>query len=447
MATRWRLVRELGGTIMSKITQTFVEGLEPGPRPSVYFDDDVKGFGVRVTPAGHKSYVIEYRLADAPRNASKKRLKIGLCGILPPREARRIAQGKLAEVLAGRDPAGDAKARREECSVDEAVAEFRAIRAKTKKSKTIATEDGLWGNYLLPRLGPKRLSTVTRKDVAALHKWIGIEREKPYAANRAIGLLRTFYNWAEARGDVKGDNPTKTIAFFKEKGRERFLSLPEIDRLSEALRLAETTGIPWQERKEWRKHSVGTENRVSRYHPNTISAIRLLMFTGCRMREVLNLTWREVDPDRGLLWLADSKTGARSVVLSGASLALVQEVRERLAELPSPDDAVFAEVIPPKDENGNRPPAKPRVDLKKPWQQITRHAGLSSLRVHDLRHSLASVAVQSGLSLAMIGGLLGHSNPSTTKRYAHLDTSSLRRAADLVAGAIGAAMSGSRADA
>ncbi|WP_420383669.1 tyrosine-type recombinase/integrase [Novosphingobium sp.] len=431
---------------MVKLTKELVEALSAADKPQVYFDDETKGFGVRVTPNGHKSFVIEYRLRDGPRSAAKKRLKIGLCGVLSVRDARNLAKVKLATVVDGRDPACEAQARREESTIGEAAAEFRALREKLKKEKTLASERGLWENWILPRLAKKRLSAVTTRDVESLHRWMGIDNGKPISANRAAGLLRSFFNWAERRGDFKGSNPVKGLEFFPEKGRQRYLSMPEIDRLAAALRLAETSGIPWKERADWKKHAATQANRVSRVHPSTVAAIRLLIFTGLRLREALHLTWREVDFDKGLLWLADSKTGARSVVLSGASVALLQEVRARLAEAPLPEDAVFAETIPEPGENGHRPPAMPRADLKKPWAAATRQAGLPGLRLHDLRHSLASVAVQSGLSLPTIGGLLGHTNQATTQRYAHLDNSSLRRAADLVAGQLESAMNGSRAN-
>jgi integrase len=150
------------------------------------------------------------------------------------------------------------------------------------------------------------------------------------------------------------------------------------------------------------------------------AALRLLIFTGMRLREVLRLEWAHYDRDRRLLLLPDSKTGKKAVVLSTPAL-------EILDTLPVLGRYVIA------SESAGLPNEQPRTDLKKPWRLVTRHAGLDGLRVHDLRHSFASFGAGSGLGLPLIGGLLGHADPKTTARYAHLATDPLRQAANAIA--------------
>ena len=150
--------------------------------------------------------------------------------------------------------------------------------------------------------------------------------------------------------------------------------------------------------------------------PAATGAIRLLLFTGCRLREILHLQWKEVDFDRDMLFLADSKTGRKPVVLSSAAVAVL-EALPRMGRY----------VVPGTN------PFRPRHDLQKPWAAVTKRAGLDGVRLHDLRHSFAAVGAGSGLGLPVIGKLLGHRNVETTARYAHVDANPLRIAANRIA--------------
>ena len=167
------------------------------------------------------------------------------------------------------------------------------------------------------------------------------------------------------------------------------------------------------------------EKRLTVLSPFATAAIRLLLFTGCRLREILHLKWTDLDLDRGMLHLADSKTGRKSVVLSAPAL-------EILAALPRLGDYVIA----------GTDPTQPRSDLKRPWTLVCRRAGLEGLRLHDLRHSFASVGAGAGLGLPVIGKLLGHASPTTTARYAHLDNDPVRRATNAIGATIAAALDG-----
>jgi integrase len=239
-----------------------------------------------------------------------------------------------------------------------------------------------------------------------------------------------MYAFAGRSGVVpEGMNPARRIEQFKEYRRERFLTGGELERLGSAIREAETKGIPWdvQERKPKAKHLPKAKNRFTKMGPFAAAAIRLLLFTGCRLREILHLKWEQVDLERGLLFLADSKTGRKTVILNAPALAV-------LAGL----DRLDPYVVPGDD------PDKPRADLKRPWQAVAKRAGLDGVRLHDLRHTYASFGAGGGLSLPIIGKLLGHTQASTTQRYAHLDADPLRRASETIGGQIAAALEGKR---
>jgi integrase len=208
---------------------------------------------------------------------------------------------------------------------------------------------------------------------------------------------------------------------FREIRRQRPLSSDELQRLGDTLRKAETQGLPWNvdESKYSAKHLAKPEKRHVVFSPYVIAAVRLLLFTGCRLREILHLRWSEVDIERGMLWLSDSKTGPRAVVLNAPALDVLNGL-ERIGTY------VIA------GDNFN----KPRSDLKRPWDRIKAHAQLQGVRLHDLRHSFGSIGAGRGLGLPIIGKLLGHASPVTTARYVHLDNDPLRRASERIGSVI-----------
>ena len=173
------------------------------------------------------------------------------------------------------------------------------------------------------------------------------------------------------------------------------------------------------------KHLPKAKNRFTKIGPFAAAAIRLLLFTGCRLREILHLRWENVDLERGLLFLPDSKSGRKTVILNAPAMAVLTGLK-RIGSYVVPGDG----------------PEKPRADLKRPWEAVARRAGLEGVRLHDLRHTYASFGAGGGLGLPIIGKLLGHTQASTTQRYAHLDNDPLRRAAESIGGRIKAAMDG-----
>jgi integrase len=296
-----------------------------------------------------------------------------------------------------------------------------------RKRGTVAFYRHLLDKIIKPELGALKADKITRAQVAKLH---GKLKATPFQANRVLAVIGSIYAFAGRRGIVaESMNPGRRIEQFKEHRRERFLTGEELMRLGAAIREAGTKGIPWDvdEARPKAKHLPKAKNRFTKIGPFAAAAIRLLLFTGCRLREILHLKWEQVDLERALLFLADSKTGRKTVILNAPALAV-------LADL----DRSGPYVIPGDD------PEKPRADLKRPWEALTKRAGLEGVRLHDLRHTYASFGAGGGLGLPIIGKLLGHTQASTTQRYAHLDADPLRRASETIGGRIAAALAGNR---
>jgi integrase len=256
--------------------------------------------------------------------------------------------------------------------------------------------------HINPILGQQRISDLTRPDVARLHHRLC---DKPYQANRTLAVMSKMMNLAEEWGlRTDGSNPVRHVKKHREHKRERYLSDAELQRLGAALLNAQANAVE---------------------SPFAIAAVWLLILTGARLTEILTLKWVMVDFENAVLRLPDSKTGAKPIYLNAAAIDLLQ-------------------TIPRLDGNshvivGKRPAAR-LINLQRTWRRLRTQAGLDDVRIHDLRHSFASVAVGSGMSLPMIGKLLGHTQPATTARYAHLGADPMRAASDLVGGKIASLM-------
>ena len=292
-----------------------------------------------------------------------------------------------------------------------------------RKFSTAQSYESLLNAYAIPALGNRKAEAVTRAEVARLHGQIG---DRPYQANRLLAVIGSLYTFAERRGLVpESRNPAKKIEKFPEDRRERFLTPEELERLGAAIREGETVGIAWREDGDApkSKHLAKEENQRTLLSPDAAAALRLLVFTGARLREILHLRWDHVDLGRGLLLLPDSKTGRKTIVLNRPALEILQA---------HPRSGSY--VI-----SGTHPD-RPRTDLKKPWSAVCRRAGLEGVRLHDLRHTFASIGAGASLGLPIVGKLLGHSQAQTTARYAHLDADPLLRAANLIGERIESAM-------
>jgi integrase len=413
---------------MAKLTKRTVDALKPQAKAYVAYDSELHGFGVRVMPSGHKSFIVEYRPHGGGRSVATRRLTLGALGALTTDQARRAAQEALAGVRLGNDPQAEKTLRRASPTVGGIIDAFLEGHARSKlKAKTV-------GHYriALERLraahGSLKAHALTRTHLAALHTGLA---DTPFAANRFLAVVSKCFAWGLNRGLLPEGhaNPARGVERYKEHARERFLTSEELGRLGDALRQGETIGLPYDvdETKPKAKHAPKEDSRRAMLDPFAVAAIRLLILTGARLREILHTCWEHVDFERGVIFLADSKTGKKPIYLSAASLAI-------LASLPRIEGNHF--VIP-----GERP-GQPRVDLKRPWAAVSKTAGLKGLRIHDLRHSFASIGAGASLGLPIIGKLLGHTQAATTHRYAHLDADPMRRAAETIGASIAAAMAG-----
>jgi integrase len=402
---------------VSRITKRIVDWAEPQPAEYFIWDTGLPGFGVRVQPSGAMSYVVKYR-AGSGRAAPTRRMTISGTQKLAPEEARKIAQKALGLVAHGSDPAAQRAAEKRAETLAEAAERFLVEHGEAKKKPSTAQSyRDLLERLVLPELGKRKANKVTQADVLKLQLKL---RAHPAQANRAIRVLSSFYSWAATvRVVPQGYNPCARIEHFKEGKRERFLSSKELGAIGEAIREAETIGLPYvvNEASPRAKHAPKPDKRRTVIGSHAAAALRLLILTGARLREILNLKWDHVDLERGLLLLPDSKTGQKTIVLNAPAMAV-------LNGLPRVGAFVIGGA-----KMGQRDEA-PRADLKKPWRAVARRAGLVGVRLHDLRHTHASVGVGSGLGLPIIGKLLGHTQPATTARYAHLDADPVRKASE-----------------
>ncbi|MFZ5586686.1 MAG: tyrosine-type recombinase/integrase [Thermodesulfobacteriota bacterium] len=387
---------------MAKLTKRFIDSIQPEVQgDTLLWDDDLPGFGLRVKPSGVKSFCIQYRAGGRSR-----RTTLGTYGRLTPDEARKLARQMLADVARGKDPA-EAKAQgRSAPTMKDLAGRYLAEHAQAKKKPaSIFRDRRLIERFILPVVGSMKVDAVSRADVSRLHHKVG--KDTPIQANRVLAVLSKMMTLAVRwglRSDAQG-NPCRHVERFKENKRERYLSAEELARLGAVLAQVE---------------AEGRENLYA------IAAIRLLLLTGARLGEVLGLRWEWVDLERGCVFLPDSKTGRKTIPLGSHAM-------EILAGLPR---AAGNPHVLPGLKLGTH-----LQDLNGPWRRIRAAADLEGVRLHDLRHTWASLGAASGLSLPLIGAVLGHSEPSTTQRYSHLANDPLKQAADLVDGKVAEALS------
>jgi len=403
----------------SRITKRTVDGLRPASTEYFYWDSELSGFGLRVQPTGAKAYVLKYR-AGTGRTAPTRRLTLGPVGKLTPDQARTLAKKTLAAVVHGADPVTERAQENRAPTLREAAELFLTEHMDAKrKSSTAALYRDILNRLVLPELGSRKVARVTTDELARLHLRLC---DHPYQANRMLAVISSLYSFLVKRKIVPaGTNPVRGIEKYRERGRERFLSVLELSRVGDAIREGETTGIPYtvDERKPKAKHARKPENRRTVIGVYAAAALRLLIFTGARLREILHLEWDWVDLERGLLLLPDAKNGKKAIVLNAAAMKII-------ADLPKMGRYVVAGKQAGTDEE------KPRSDLNRPWRAVAKRAGLKRVRIHDLRHTHASYGAGAGLGLPIIGKLLGHAHPATTARYAHLDIDPVRRASEKI---------------
>lgn len=392
-----------------KIQKRAVDCLPVREQRYTVWDNSLTGFGVRVMPSGRKSYVYKYRVGGG-RSGQTREPVIGTHGDITPDQARGIARVWSAEVALGQDPSGERKESRAAPLMNALFDRYLSEHARPRKKPSSVKEDeALIENYLRPVFGRRRVRDVTRSDIA---RWHASLSETPYRANRAIAVLSKAMNLSEIWGiRTDGSNPCRQVQKYKEERRERFLSPDEFARLGEAIDAAE-------------RHQITTKSGTP-LSPYATAAIRLLILTGARKSEVLSLKWDCIDLEAGRADLPDSKTGRKPLFFPPQAV----EILRALPRLPDNPYVIAGGKC-----------GSPLVNIRDPWHVIRNAACLDGVRIHDLRHSFASFGAAAGMSLPILGSLLGHRETATTARYAHLADGPQREAAALIGTALAEAM-------
>jgi integrase len=372
---------------MIKISKRTVEALQPSDRDVDYYDEDLKGFGVRVRPSGRKTYFVMMRHKYVMR-----RFTVGSHGAVAPEQARLKAKQIISDLAIDKNPTAEMEALRNAITVkslgERFLEEYVPIHCKPS---TQGEYKRCVEFFINPEIGTMRLVSVERTDIAKLHHQL---RHIPYQANRVLGVLSVMFSQAE-NWNLRpiASNPCRGVKKYKETKRERYLNKEELRRLGHALRVEEE------------------------FAPSAVACVRLLLLTGCRLGEIQTLKWSFLDLDAHLAFLPDSKTGKKTLYLGAVAVQM-------LLGLPKIKDNPY---VIPGDIEGQC-----LSDMQKPWRRIRRAAAIPDVRLHDLRHTFASSGVGLGQGLPIIGRLLGHSQPQTTARYAHLAADPTLAAADKI---------------
>jgi integrase len=411
--------------VQKRLNSAAVEAMQPG---DVCWDTEVRGFGVRCR-ARDRIYLVKTRIGGKQRVLTIGRHGRGAWGA---EAARREAQRILGLIRDGKDPATERDEAKAAPTLEALAARYLAEYAEAHKKPRSRDEDArILRRHILPELGKMKAREIGKADVLKFHTGM---RATPVGANRRLALLSAIMGWAEKVGvRPDGSNPCRHVERFPEKARERLLTAVELARLGEALdhaaegwteeakaewrricaAQAEAEGIAATKRKAW--VAAREPRRDTAEDWRAVAALRLLIFTGARLSEVLTLQWAWIDMKAGVARLPDSKTGAKNLYLPAGALAVLGGLR-RYAGNPH--------VLPGDRAGGSF------VGIQKPWQRVRALAALPGVRIHDLRHAFASTAVAAGDSLFIVGKLLGHRQASTTERYSHLAPDPAKAVAD-----------------
>ena len=404
---------------MSKLTKRFVDALRPDPNRDVFKwdagDGALKGFGIRVKPSGVASYFVQYR----NKEGRTRRLVLGRVGELTPDEARHFATDKLKEARKGGDPSAERHAARAAITLSELCELYVAYAEGRIKASTLAMDRSRIECHVKPLIGRRTVGALTRRDIerfqsdVAAGKTAKPRKEKGRGgkgsggrgvAARTVGMLGTILEFAKRHGMIV-DNPARGVRRFPDNKRRRFLSLDELSALGAAMRRA----------------TADAENRTG------VAAIQALLLTGCRRSEILSLPWAWLDMKARCIRFEDTKSGPQLRPIGAAAI-------KQLAAQSRHEGSPW--VFPADHGNGHF------VGLPRVLARLCARAGVKEVSVHTLRHSFAAMAAELGFSELTIAGLLGHSVPGVTARYAHVPDGALVAAADRVSARMAAALNG-----
>lgn len=384
----------------AKLTKATVEGLKADKSPLVVFDTDIPGLVLKVTPSGARVFQLRYRMGG--RGTPLRTFTLGRFGeTLTVDQARRHAVMLKGQVKAGVDPAGEKRARevaqRGARTIKSVAEDFLSSHGRHLKPRSLIEYRNAFRLHIIPALGGKTIRELSRADVRRMHESMAAY---PVQANRTLQVLSAFMNWCiegELRPEALG-NPVSRVRRYAEERRKRYLSPAEFAAIGDAIReCLEKNAID-----EWQA-----------------AIFRCLLLTGMRRGELQFLRWEQVDLHRNVFELPDTKVGARDIPISAPVLEVLSTLRKV-----DGNKFVFC----------GRVRGKPVSNLFKAWNRVLSSAGIQvSTRIHDLRHSFASVGVGSNLSLPIVGAILGHSKGATTERYSHLAQDPVAEASERIA--------------
>jgi integrase len=399
------------------ITDKLVKDLaKPASGNSITYDEEVPGFGIRVTKAGAKSFVLNYRVAGRER-----RLTIGRYPAWSVEAARKEAKRRRQEVDKGHDPLAKRTAERRAPTVGDLCDRYISDYLPKKREASAKDDKAMIAQIIRLRLGAEKVERIRHSNIDDLHRSL---KATPYRANRVVALLSKMFSLA-VKWEMRADNPAKGVERNQEVKRERYLSPAEIVALTDAL--------------------ATTKSQTA------ANVVRLLLLTGARRSEVLKAEWAQFDLEAGV-WTKPAATTKQKklhrVPLSDGATALLKSILDAAPR--DDDDKLKSPFLFPGTRSG-----QPLSEIRDEWEAIALAAGLFDVvpgknakgepievkrvncRLHDLRHTYASILASAGLSLPIIGQLLGHSQPATTARYSHLLDDPLRAATNRVGDIVG----------
>ena len=369
---------------MAKLTNKFIDNLEMKKQSYIVWDDEIKGLGIRINELS-KRFILKYRIGHGRKAIIKKPI-LGKYNILRTEEARRVAREWLLVASQGKDPC---EKKSDQTTIKEFCDIYIERHAKIKKKESSMIEDQrMIRLQIISYFGKLKVTDVTRPMVLKHHESL---YRIPYTANRFLSLLSKMMNLAE-KWEFRPlySNPCKHVDRYKEKPREVYLMMDELERVGSAMR--------------------ELKDIESEY---ALSAIQMLILTGSRTGEILSLKWEYIDFENCCMNLPDTKTGERKIHLNPSALSILKSLEKK-------SEYVFVSRV----EN------KRITTIRLTWKKICKIAGLSDVRLHDLRHNFASYAVNNGFSLPIIAKMLGHKDLKTTQRYAHLHQDPVNKASD-----------------
>jgi len=423
----------MGKASTIQLTKTLIDASEARSDRYIVWDSKLAGFGMRVETTGRKTFIVRYRAEGGGRSAPRRFMTVGQFGTLTVEEARKKARQLLAAATVGDDPAGDRQTKRREMRMDALIELYEEEGCFIQRGKRQGTPMkpltkqytvARLKHHVVPLLGHKRVSEVGPgeverffRDVAngktASDEKVGprkrvVVRGGDGAARKVFRDLSAVFSFASRREIIVTNPCEKAVVQKTDNRRDRFLTLAEVTRLGKACDDLQAEGV----------------------NEKALNITRLWALTGCRRDEIAALKWSEVDLDRGLLILDDTKTGKSLRPLALAAVALLRTLERKRVD--------SAEFVFPSD----REETTHFQGTKKIWPNLIKKAGLAGVTPHTLRHTMGATATGTGEALALTGAILGHANMRSTMIYAHVEHDPARKAANRVAKKIASALAG-----